>query len=145
VNIEITDKELYELLGRKDVEIFTNEKVIETYRVAVERVKGLAAETDALKAAKTSLETSNGQLASKNIQLDQALTEARKERETAKGELANSMTSLVKKNQEIEAAKAETLHLAGTAHDLQGFLDESRTTVATLQARITIPKGKPKR
>ena len=124
--IEVTDKDLYELLGRKDVEIFNGERVIANYQAAFEKVKEMSTETDALKAAKTSLETSNGQLANKNIQLDQALTEARRERETVKGELANSVTVLAHVN--------ETLNTRETMLDVaNAALKKSRDDYTTLQ------------
>jgi chromosome segregation ATPase len=137
VAIEVTDKELYELLGRKDVEIFSLEKNIEAYRLAVERVKGLATETETLRAAKTSLETSNGQLASKNIELDRALTEARKERDAVKGELANGVTALANKSRETEAAKekAQTEYgeLMNREADARTALEKSQDDCTALQ------------
>ena len=85
--IQITDKDLFEIIGRKEVELFSQGKELDAYRVSLETTKGLATEVTALRAGKPALELSNKQLAEKNIQLDQALTEARKEREAIRVEL----------------------------------------------------------
>jgi peptidoglycan hydrolase CwlO-like protein len=158
VAIEVTDKELYELLGRKDVEIFSDEKSIEAYRLAVERVKGLATETDALKVAKTSLETSNGQLSSKNIELDRALTEARKERDAAKVVVTNDAAVLAGKVVELNAAKSamasktteldtakqatmkaqnDVVRLVGQVNDLQTQLEQSALELGATSQSLT--------
>lgn len=124
--IEVTDKDLYELLGRKDVEIFNGERVIANYQAAFEKVKELATEMDALKAAKTSLETSNGQLASKNVQLDQALTEARKES-------ANSVTALANKSTETDLLRREKVELIRDLTQARDQLTKALADGTTLQ------------
>jgi peptidoglycan hydrolase CwlO-like protein len=135
--IEVTDHDLYELLGRKDVEIFNDERIIGNYQTAIEKMKGMSTETETLKAAKTSLETSNGQLASKNIELDRALTEARKERDAVKGELANSVTALANKGRETEEAKqkAQTEYgeLMNREADARTALEKSQDDCTALQ------------
>jgi chromosome segregation ATPase len=126
VAIEVTDKDLYELLGRKDVEIFNGERIIGNYQAAIEKMKNFTVEMDTLKAAKTSLETSNGQLATKNIQLDQALTTAHKERDAAKGEVANNATALAHANEALNTRET-MLDVANAA------LKKSRDDYTTLQ------------
>lgn len=85
--IEISDNELFELLGRKDCEIYMNEKIIKDYEAKLEKVKELILQMELLKKEKTELENSNKSLSETNIKLDQALTEARKERDIYKAEL----------------------------------------------------------
>jgi chromosome segregation ATPase len=124
--IQITDNQLFEIIGRKEVEIYSKDRELDAYRTSLETTKGLATEVIALRAAKPALELSNKQLAEKNIELDRALTEARKERDAVKGELANSATALANKSRETEATKVE-LDVANAA------LKKSRDDYTTLQ------------
>jgi chromosome segregation ATPase len=107
ITIEISDNELFELLGKKDCEIAMNEKTIEAFKAQFEKVKALIVELETLKKAKISLEASNKSLADTNIKLDQALTAARKERDTYKSELEAKKLELTKMIAELDFIKLE--------------------------------------
>jgi biopolymer transport protein ExbB/TolQ len=104
VNIEVSDTQLFEVIGRKEVELYSVNKELEAYRVSLESTKGLATELNALRAAKPALEASNKQLADKNIELDKALTEVRKEREAIRVELTKKTADLETANNRADEA-----------------------------------------
>jgi chromosome segregation ATPase len=148
--IQVTDKDLFEIIGRGQVEMFSKDKELDAYRVSLETTKGLATEVNALRAAKVALETSNKQLAEKNIQLDQALTESRKERDAFKvglsqkgseadglhSERVSIMSELTRTRDELTTQKAEAGRLAGISHDLQGLYDSSKAELANANAAL---------
>jgi chromosome segregation ATPase len=136
VNIEVSDTQLFEVIGRKEVEIYSMNKELEAYRVSLESTKGLATEVNALRAGKPALETSNKQLADKNIELDRALTEARKEREAIRIELTKKIAELeIANNRADEAVKNVTI--------LTQSVENEQKRVAELSAAI--PQKKPKK
>lgn len=119
MEIEVTDKELFELIGRKEVELFNVGKELDAYRVSLESMKGLATEVTTLRAAKPALETSNKQLADKNIELDRALTETRKEREairvelvTANARVDEAVKNVILLNQSVENEQKRVAELS---------------------------------
>lgn len=120
--IQITDNQLFEIIGRKEVENYTIQKELDAYRVSLESMKGLATEVTALRAAKPALELSNKQLADKNIELDRALTEARKEREAIRVELTQRSSALT----EAQIAVKET---TDRFTDLQFRFNELQATI----------------
>jgi hypothetical protein len=129
VNIEVSDTQLFEVIGRKEIEIYSINKELDAYRVSLESMKGLATEVNALRVAKPALETSNKQLADKNIELDRALTEARKEREAIRVELTQ-MTARADeavKNNVILGGSLDTERARST--ELQGLYDKATSTL----------------
>ena len=155
--IEIYDKELMELLGKKDVEIAMNEKTIEAYKAQFEKVKALAIEMESLKKTKAELEASNKSLSDTNIKLDQALTQTRKERDAYKTEIEAKRLELARKISELDTVK---LDLSKKTSEIQTIksqladktsewesqvieLNTSKNELETLKSRIAeleIPK-----
>jgi chromosome segregation ATPase len=157
ITIEISDKELMELLGSKDVEIAMNEKTIEAYKAQFEKVKALAIEMESLKKTKAELETSNKSLSDTNIKLDQSLTQARKERDTFKTEIEAKRLELARKISELDTIKLDLSkktseiqtiksNLAGKTSEWESQvieLNTSKNELETLKSKITeleIPK-----
>ena len=136
--IQITDNQLFEIIGRKEVELYSAAKELDAYRVSLETTKGLATEVNALRAAKPALELSNKQLADKNIELDRALTEVRKEREAIRVELTKKTTDLDAANKRADEAVKNVMLLNQSVEneqkcvaDLQFRLDELHASIAT--------------
>ena len=148
--IEISDKELMELLGKKDCEIAMDEKTIEAYKAQFEKVKALAIEMESLKKTKAELEASNKSLSDTNIKLDQVLTQTRKERDTFKTEIEAKRLELARKISELDTVK---LDLSKKTFELENInkvyskiktdFDISKNELETLKSKITeleIPK-----
>lgn len=98
--IQITENELFEIIGRGQVELFAKDKELAAYRSQIEKVRPSLVEADALKTRNNTLEASNKSLAEQNIQLDQALTEARKERDELR-------VMLAAREQDVAQARAD--------------------------------------
>jgi hypothetical protein len=131
--IQITDNQLFEIIGRKEVELFSQGKELDAYRVSLETTKGLATEVTALRAAKPALELSNKQLADKNIELDRALTDARKEREAIRVELTamtakadEAVKNVAILNQSVDAGCARLSELNQTYTALQESISQKK-------------------
>lgn len=105
--IQLTENELFEIVGRCHIEIFVKDKELAALRGQFEKIKPTLIESEANKTKNVALDSSNKALAEKNISLDQALTQARKERE----ELRLALTSEKQRSDEaqriIDAQKAE--------------------------------------
>jgi chromosome segregation ATPase len=130
VNIEVSDTQLFEVIGRKEVELYSVNKELDAYRVSLESTKGLATELNVLRAAKPALETSNKQLADKNIELDKALTEVRKEREAIRVELTKKTTDMNARDEELKKERDRYLSLQSVCDDMQKEIDVLKTQVA---------------
>lgn len=76
-NIEITDIEMFTLLGQKTIEIFMKDKTIEKLLSQIDKVKTLIIELETVKKTNSELDTSNKSLSEMNIKLDMALTDER--------------------------------------------------------------------
>lgn len=105
--IQITENELFEIIGRSQVEIYAKDKELTAYRSQFEKLKPALVEAEAMKTKSANLEISNKALAEKNIQLDQALTEARKETNAMRVELSMKAQTQVDAENIIKAQKAE--------------------------------------
>lgn len=134
--IQITDSQLFEIIGRSQVEIYLKDRELDASRVTLETAKGLATEVNTLRAAKTALETSNKQLADKNIELDRALTEARKEREAIRVELLKKATDLTAITERADGAEKNIAILSESldterarSTELQGMYDRATSTL----------------
>jgi uncharacterized membrane protein YqiK len=127
--IQITDNQLFEIIGRKEVENYTIQKELDAYRVSLENAKNLATEVTALRAAKPALETSNKQLADKNIQLDQALTEARKEREAIRVELSKMTEKADEATKNVAILTGSLDAERARSIELQGLYDKATSTL----------------
>ena len=133
--IQITDNQLFEIIGRKEVELYSAAKELDAYRVSLETTKGLATEVNALRAVKPALETSNKQLADKNIELDRALTEVRKEREAIRVELTKKTTDLDAANKRADEAVKNVMLLNQS-------VENEQKRVAELLASVPQKKSK---
>jgi chromosome segregation ATPase len=142
VNIEVSDTQLFEVIGRKEVELYSVNKELEAYRVSLESTKGLATELNALRAAKPALEASNKQLADKNIELDKALTEVRKEREAIRVELTKKTADLETANNRADEAIKNVVLLNQSVENEQKRFAELNQTYTALAA---IPQKKSKK
>jgi chromosome segregation ATPase len=141
--IEISDNELFELLGKKDCEIYTNEKTIKAYKIQLDKIKEVILQMELLKKAKIDLETSNKSLADTNIKLDQALTEARKERDALKTELqtASYRNGGLIKEKDILKVEIENLTVERNSYKLQW--EEASTKYDKLEVKdVNHRKGK---
>jgi chromosome segregation ATPase len=128
INVEISDNELFELLGKKDCEIAMNEKTIEAFKAQMEKVKALIIELETLKKAKIDLEASNKSLSETNIKLDQALTVVRKERDAFKTEIEVKRLELARKISELENLTAERDSYKLQWEEISTKLDKSKET-----------------
>jgi chromosome segregation ATPase len=126
VNIEVSDNQLFEIIGRKEVELYSANKELDAYRVSLETTKGLATEVTALRAGKPALELSNKQLAEKNIQLDQALTEARKEREAIRVKLTQRSSALTEAQIALKNATDSQTDLQFRFNELQASIPQKK-------------------
>lgn len=126
--IQITDRELFEIIGRSQVEVFSKDRELTAYQQQFEKVKEILAEAEPLKAANTALETSNKQLSEKNIQLDQALTEARKERDQLR-------VTLTAREQDLAKAKAD-------CDMAQSSLELARQELIASKKALEVERGK---
>jgi virulence-associated protein VapD len=128
--IQITDNQLFEIIGRKEVENYTIQKELDAYRVSLENTKNLATEVTALRAAKPALELSNKQLADKNIELDRALTEVRKEREAIRVELTQRSTALADAQTALHKMTAQADEAVKNVAILNQTVEDLRTQLA---------------
>ncbi len=142
MNIEVTDKELFEIIGRKEVEIFNNEKVLEAYRLQFEKLKPVLTEAEAAKTAKAALEESNKSLAETNINLDRAVTGARKERDVLRTNLT-AISNQLQETQEKHNARVDELGAANKRYlDLQHTCDDMQKEIDAFKASKPAGKGK---
>jgi chromosome segregation ATPase len=133
--IQITDNQLFEIIGRSTVEIWSKDKELDAYRVSLETTKGLATEVNALRAAKPALETSNKQLSDQNIQLDKALTDARKEREAIRVELTQVTARADEATKNVTILTQSVEMGQKQVADLQFRLNELQASIATQEKK----------
>jgi len=105
--IQITDNELFEIIGRGQVELFAKDKELSAFRSQIEKVRPALVEAEALKTKNVALETSNKSLAEQNIKLDQALTEARKERDDLRVHLEARQQDVAKARADLDMTRTE--------------------------------------
>jgi chromosome segregation ATPase len=140
--IQVSENDLFEIIGRGQVELFAKEKELIAYRTQFEKVKPLLVEGETSKAAKAALETSNKQLADKNVQLDQALTEARKERDALRADAAKKATQADGVQRALDEATKNVAILSQSVESEQKRFAELHQTYTTLQASIAQKKNK---
>jgi predicted nucleic acid-binding Zn-ribbon protein len=85
--LEITDVEMFALLGQKDCEIFMKDKSLERLNGQFEKLKAVIVELETIKKKNSDLEISNKSLSEQNIKLDQALTEERQKMKASQEEV----------------------------------------------------------
>ncbi len=105
--IQITENELFEIIGRSQVEVYAKDKELSAFRSQIEKVRPALVEAEALKTKNVALETSNKSLAEQNIKLDQALTEARKERDDLRVHLEARQQDVAKARADLDMTRTE--------------------------------------
>jgi len=117
--IQITENELFEIIGRQQVELYAKDKELAAFRGQFEKSKPTLVEAEVNKAKNVALEVSNKSLAEKNIQLDQALTEARKQCEAIRGEWTKGNIELSHATERMNDAEKNVAILNQTVEDLR--------------------------
>ena len=126
--LEVTDVEMFALLGQKDCEIFMKDKTIERLNGQIEKLKAVIIELETVKKKNNELETSNKSLSDQNIKLDQVLTEER---------------SKVKNLQEeINKLKGEIVTVGNMNLTITAELDSVKTALSQKETEVSELNGK---
>ena len=126
--LEVTDVEMFALLGQKDCEIFMKDKTIERLNGQFEKLKAVIIELETVKKKNNELETSNKSLSDQNIKLDQVLTEER---------------SKVKNLQEeINKLKGEIVTVGNMNLTITAELDSVKTALSQKETEVSELNGK---